>query len=54
VVGDRLATDIRMGIDAGMPTALVLTGDTQEDDLRALPADAAPTFVVERIDALLP
>jgi 4-nitrophenyl phosphatase len=54
VVGDRLATDIRMGIDAGMPTALVLTGDTQEDELRDLSADAAPTFVVERIDALLP
>jgi len=54
VVGDRLATDIRMGTDAGMPTALVLTGDTQEDELRELSADEAPTFVVERIDALLP
>jgi HAD superfamily hydrolase (TIGR01450 family) len=54
VVGDRLATDIRMGIDAGMPTALVLTGDTQEDELRGLSADDAPTYVVERIDALLP
>ena len=54
VVGDRLATDIRMGLDAGMPTALVLTGDTSADDLRGLPANDAPTFVVERIDALLP
>jgi HAD superfamily hydrolase (TIGR01450 family) len=54
VVGDRLATDVRMGIEAGMPTALVLTGDTQEDELRELSADEAPTFVVERIDALLP
>jgi HAD superfamily hydrolase (TIGR01450 family) len=54
VVGDRLTTDIRMGLDASMPTALVLTGDTSADDLRGLPANDAPTFVVERIDALLP
>jgi hypothetical protein len=37
-----------------MPTALVLTGDTQRADLPDLPPDEAPTFVVERIDALLP
>jgi arabinose operon protein AraL len=54
VVGDRLGTDIGLGRAAGMPTALVLTGDTQEDDLRGLAADRAPTFVVDRIDALLP
>jgi len=54
VVGDRLATDIRMGLDAGMPTALVLTGDTQRDELAELSPDEAPDFVVERIDALLP
>jgi HAD superfamily hydrolase (TIGR01450 family) len=54
VVGDRLATDIGLGRNAGMPTALVLTGDTQRADLRDLPPDEAPTFVVERIDALLP
>jgi HAD superfamily hydrolase (TIGR01450 family) len=54
VVGDRLGTDIRLGRDAGMPTALVLTGDTQRDELRDLPPSEAPDFVVERIDALLP
>jgi HAD superfamily hydrolase (TIGR01450 family) len=54
VVGDRLATDIRMGLDAGMPTALVLTGDTSADDLKGLPPGEAPAFVVERLDALLP
>ena len=54
VAGDRLGTDIRLGTDAGMPTALVLTGDTQEDDLRRVPSGEQPTFVVDRIDALLP
>jgi HAD superfamily hydrolase (TIGR01450 family) len=54
VVGDRPGTDIRMGLDAGMPTALVLTGDTTADDLRGLDPADAPAFVVERIDALLP
>jgi hypothetical protein len=28
MVGDRLSTDIAMGIAAGMDTALVLTGET--------------------------
>ena len=32
-VGDRLSTDIAMGEDAGMITALVLTGVTSEADL---------------------
>jgi HAD superfamily hydrolase (TIGR01450 family) len=32
-VGDRLSTDIAMGHDAGMVTALVLTGVTSEPDL---------------------
>jgi HAD superfamily hydrolase (TIGR01450 family) len=54
VVGDRLTTDIRMGLDAGTATALVLTGDTSADDLRGLPEAEAPAFVVERIDTLLP
>jgi HAD superfamily hydrolase (TIGR01450 family) len=54
VIGDRLGTDIRMGLDAGAPTALVLTGDTTADDLRGLDPGDAPAFVVERIDALLP
>ena len=33
-VGDRLGTDIVMGANAGMLTALVLTGISTEDDLR--------------------
>jgi phosphoglycolate/pyridoxal phosphate phosphatase family enzyme len=39
-VGDRLSTDIAMGHQAGMVTALVLTGVTSEDDLRRAEAEA--------------
>jgi len=35
-VGDRLDTDIRFGLESGMYTALVLTGVTTADELRAL------------------
>jgi HAD superfamily hydrolase (TIGR01450 family) len=54
MVGDRLHTDIRMGLEAGMPTALVLSGETGAGDLRDLPPDEAPPYVVERLDQLLP
>ena len=51
VVGDRLETDIRMGIAAGMATALVLTGDATQEKLLA--SGLQPTLVLERIDGLL-
>jgi HAD superfamily hydrolase (TIGR01450 family) len=54
MVGDRLATDIRMGLDAGTATALVLTGDTKAEDLDSLPASDLPDLVLERVDRLLP
>jgi HAD superfamily hydrolase (TIGR01450 family) len=54
MVGDRLATDIRMGLDAGMATALVLTGETTSSDLLRLPPETVPPIVVDRIDRLLP
>jgi 4-nitrophenyl phosphatase len=53
MVGDRLATDIRMGLDAGMATALVLTGETTSSDLLRLPPETVPPMV-DRIDRLLP
>jgi HAD superfamily hydrolase (TIGR01450 family) len=54
MVGDRLATDVRMALDTGLAAALVLTGDTQPADLdRAAPADT-PHFVLDRVDRLLP
>ncbi len=54
MVGDRLSTDIRMGLDTGMTAALVLTGETTVEDLQELPAGDAPGIVVDRIDRLLP
>ncbi len=54
MVGDRLMTDIRMGIDAGMSTALVLTGETTPDMLRSPEITLRPTWVLERVDELLP
>lgn len=54
MVGDRLTTDIRMAIDAGMASALVLTGETTPEMLASVPHDQHPTFVLERVDALVP
>lgn len=54
MVGDRLYTDIRMATNAGMASALVLTGETTEAMLEAAPPSDRPTFVLDRIDALLP
>jgi HAD superfamily hydrolase (TIGR01450 family) len=54
MVGDRLTTDIRMAIDANMPSALVLTGETTPEMLAAQPPENHPTFVLDRVDHLLP
>ena len=53
MVGDRLQTDIRMGLDAGMAAALVLTGETTADDVRGIPPAERPPIVLDRIDRLL-
>jgi arabinose operon protein AraL len=51
MAGDRLETDMRMGHDAGMATALVLTGVTP----RALAEEVTPrpTLILENIGELL-
>lgn len=54
MVGDRLSTDMRMARDAGMAGALVLTGDTTLDALMRTTAEDRPTYVLERLDQLLP
>lgn len=51
MVGDRLATDIAMGVGAGMDTALVLTGDSTRADLAT--SEAQPTYVIEGLAELL-
>lgn len=55
VVGDRLETDIRMGERAGMETALVRTGVTDETALGR--SDIRPDHVIDSladIDSILP
>jgi HAD superfamily hydrolase (TIGR01450 family) len=54
MVGDRLSTDIRMALDAGMAAVLVLTGETTAADLQRLPPQDMPNFVLDRVDRLLP
>ncbi|MBM3144162.1 MAG: HAD-IIA family hydrolase [Chloroflexi bacterium] len=47
MVGDRLETDILMGVQAGMSTALVLTGVTRPEALLHSPVQ--PDFVLDSI-----
>jgi NagD protein len=51
MVGDRLETDIRMGQEAGMLTAVVLSGVTQRSDLATV--ENPPDFVVENVGELV-
>lgn len=50
MVGDRLETDIKMAIDAGMNSVLVLTGVTKKDMLKN--SDYKPTFVLNSIQEI--
>lgn len=54
MTGDRPMTDIRMANDAGMASALVLTGETTRAMLDHIPMDNRPTWVIDRIDHVLP
>lgn len=51
MTGDRLETDIRMGREAGMKTALALTGATKRSDLEG--AEVQPDLCLERVDDVL-
>ncbi|MFI7481510.1 HAD-IIA family hydrolase [Kocuria sp. M1R5S2] len=53
MVGDRLYTDIAMAVDAGVDSALVLTGESTRETAEAVAPDRRPTYVLERIDELL-
>ena len=54
MVGDRLQTDIQRALDTDMRSALVLTGEATAEDVRALSTEHLPTYVLDRIDRLLP
>ena len=54
VTGDRLYTEIRMALDAGMPSAVVFTGETTPGMLQAEPEENRPDFALDRIDRLIP
>ena len=54
MVGDRLTTDIQMAINAGMSSALPLTGETTPAMLHDLPTEHRPTYVLERVDHIVP
>jgi HAD superfamily hydrolase (TIGR01450 family) len=53
MTGDRLYTEIRMASEAGMPSAVVLTGETRAEDLEK-ESETIPDFALERIDHLMP
>jgi NagD protein len=52
LVGDRLATDVRMANVAGMISALVLTGATDLEE--AIGSSDRPDYVIEHLGDLLP
>lgn len=52
MTGDRLETDVLLGINAGMAGALTLTGATDEAMLAA--SDIRPTYVVRNLGELIP
>jgi NagD protein len=52
MTGDRLETDVQMGLNAGMSAALTLTGATSRPDTQASPIK--PHFILNDLGDLLP
>ncbi|GAB4579105.1 MAG: HAD-IIA family hydrolase [Anaerolineales bacterium] len=52
ITGDRLETDVQMGLQSGMSAALTLTGATSESALENSPVK--PTYVIRQLKDLLP
>lgn len=51
MVGDRMETDMRMGIEAGMATALVLSGITRKEHVKDFPWQ--PDYVLPSVASLV-
>lgn len=51
VIGDRLYTDIACGINAGVTSVLVLTGETTKEDLKT--TNFLPDFVFESVKEII-
>jgi 4-nitrophenyl phosphatase len=53
MVGDRLDTDIRFGVDHGMPSILVLTGVANVNELRRIHTgtveEPLPTVIMSHV-----
>ena len=50
MIGDRLYTDIALGATAGIPTILVLSGETRQEDLSTSPYQ--PRYVFAHLGAI--
>ncbi|APX31699.1 HAD family hydrolase [Brachybacterium sp. P6-10-X1] len=52
MIGDRMDTDVKSGLEAGMRSVLVLTGSTSEDEIAQYPY--RPTAVMDGIADVVP
>jgi len=50
MIGDRLYTDIALGGTAGIPTILVLSGETQADEVASSPYQ--PSYIFQNLGAV--
>lgn len=50
MIGDRLYTDIALGQAAGIPTILVLSGETQADEVAGSPYQ--PSYIFQNLEAV--
>lgn len=51
IIGDRLYTDIACGINAGITSILVLTGETKEEDLTT--TNYVPNFIFKSVKEII-
>lgn len=51
VIGDRIYTDIACGVNAGVDTILVLSGETKREDVET--SDVKPAFILRDVKELL-